>query len=75
MRNPVGNEFSRGHGTGFPQREAGSKDRREPSVEVRPLQGGATALEFEGIALPAGPGEHTRLGVGTHLKPFSGAKD
>jgi len=53
----------------FPQREAGSKDRREPSAEVRLFQGGATALESEGIALPAGPGEHRKLGVGKKLDP------
>jgi len=40
----------------FPQREAGSKGQQNPSAEVRPFQGGAAALESEGIALTAGPG-------------------
>ena len=48
----------------FPQRKAGSKGRQDPLAEVRPFQGGTTALGSEGIALPAGPGRSRKLGVG-----------
>jgi hypothetical protein len=51
----------------FPQRKAESKGRRETSAEVRLLQGGITALEFEGIALPDGPWARRKLGVGNAL--------
>jgi hypothetical protein len=52
----------RGSGV-FPKSTAGSKGHREASAEARPLPGGTTALESEGIALPAGPTVPAKLGV------------
>jgi hypothetical protein len=48
----------------FPQRKAGSKACRQRSVEARLLYGGTTALEFEGIALLAGPRASYKTGGG-----------
>jgi len=48
----------------FPQRKVGSKGCPEISAEARLLQGGTTALESEGIALPAGYGSSHKTGGG-----------
>jgi len=63
MRNPGGKGFSRGL-SAFPQKKAGSKGCRKTSAEARPLQGGTTAPESEGIALPAGPRASHKTGGG-----------
>lgn len=52
------------HGVYFRKGGAGSKDSRETSAEARPLQGRATALESEGIALLAGPRGRLKTGGG-----------
>ena len=54
----------------FPQRKAGSKGYEETSAEARPLQGGTTALESEGIAIPAGPEASPKTGDGQGLKHY-----
>jgi hypothetical protein len=48
----------------FPQRKAVSKGYRETSAEPRLRQEATTALESEGIALPAGPGTSPKTGGG-----------
>ena len=53
-----------GRSSVLPQRKAGSKDYRETSAEARLLQGGTTASESEGTALPAGPGPPYKTGGG-----------
>ena len=64
MRNPRGERIVPGPSSPFPQRKAGLKGYPETSAEARLLQKGTTALESEGIALPAGPGTSYKTGGG-----------
>jgi hypothetical protein len=62
MRNPDGKGFSHEHRVCFRKGRAGSKGRRETSAEARLISAGTTALDSEGIALPAGPRAYTKIG-------------